>query len=241
MDPTKFVEWLRNQGAQVMPCTTPYEIARFIAHGKTNVVYMNQRGGIRAIGFAMQCVEMFETNGRMAMGYARKASKPMQKRRQALIERDGPWCFFCHQEMAFDDSTIEHLVSKMRGGPDHIDNLVLAHERCNLGVDNLSLMDKIRIREANLEHRTPEAKLAANAARIRITPTNRIGLPAPKRASDGGVGGVGAVEHERVRGAAAPDRTMEKGAGREAGEGVSRTVQPHGDAVGGPSAGIGVP
>lgn len=217
-----FIEWLRNQGAQVLPCTNPYEIARFIAHGKTHVVYENQRGRIRAMGFGAQCVEMFEQGGRLAMGYARKASRPLWKKKQAVIERDGPWCFFCHRELTFEEATLEHLVAKVRGGPDHLDNLALACENCNSGIDNMTLMDKIRIREANLDKRSPEAVVAANTARTRIASTSRVGVRPQQYDSHRGMASRPPVGPSGVRRPPTVDGIVEKVVDRKEGEGVSR-------------------
>ncbi len=46
-----------------------------------------------------------------------------------------------------DDITIEHLVAKAFGGPDHISNLVLACDDCNQAVGTLSVSEKVAIRE----------------------------------------------------------------------------------------------
>ena len=64
-----------------------------------------------------------------------------------LVARDGSDCFFCLKPMADQDMTIEHLVSRHKGGPDHMDNLVLAHMKCNGLADNRPLVEKIKIRE----------------------------------------------------------------------------------------------
>lgn len=48
------------------------------------------------------------------------------------------------------DATLEHLVARAKGGPDHMDNLVLVHEECNKKVSNLPLIEKIKIREKRL-------------------------------------------------------------------------------------------
>ena len=130
-----------------MPTTNPYEVARFIAHGKTHVVYMNSRGYISAVGFAEECVRAFDAHQSIKMGYAMKHTAFDAKRKQAVIERDGNRCFFCKKEMTWAESSLEHLVARARGGPNHLDNMALAHKECNARAANLTLMEKIRIRE----------------------------------------------------------------------------------------------
>jgi 5-methylcytosine-specific restriction endonuclease McrA len=56
-----------------------------------------------------------------------------------LFEAQGGLCCWCGEPMkiegCFSDdpeyATIEHLVSRARGGPDHVDNVSVAHKKCN--------------------------------------------------------------------------------------------------------------
>lgn len=157
----KFQEWLRSNGAQVLPETNSYELARFVAKGQTCVIYEGRRG-VRANGMALACWVAFRSGVKyFQMGETQKPRTPMSKMKLVLRQRDGDCCFFCGLAMfelsdgrpetpLCDDCTLEHLVGRAKGGPDHEDNLVLAHERCNKEADNLPLMEKIKIREANL-------------------------------------------------------------------------------------------
>lgn len=62
-----------------------------------------------------------------------KVSQPLEvkPRIQALIDRDGDSCVWCRAEVVPLEATVEHLVPRTRGGPDHLDNLLLACGRCN--------------------------------------------------------------------------------------------------------------
>ncbi len=65
-----------------------------------------------------------------------KWKKPLGKERRwnkkALIRRDGTNCAICGEPMmTMDDITIDHLVPLSRGGLDVLDNLRLAHAKCN--------------------------------------------------------------------------------------------------------------
>ena len=145
----KFHDWLRQQGAEVLAPTNPYEFARFIARGSTQIVYEGRRG-ISANGFASECFDAFQAGKGINMGFTQKPRDNMSRQRLALIERDGADCFFCRKPLV-DDITVEHLVSRHKGGPDHMDNLVLAHISCNEKAANLPLIDKIKMREGRVK------------------------------------------------------------------------------------------
>lgn len=144
----QFLNWLRHNGAEVLAPTNPYEYARFIARGGTHVIYQGRRG-ITANGFAQECLIAFEQGKPLHMGFAKKGSSHARRWAAALMERDGDGCFFCRKPLA-GDITIEHLVSRQKGGPDHQDNLALAHQRCNQDASHLPLVEKIKIRERAL-------------------------------------------------------------------------------------------
>jgi 5-methylcytosine-specific restriction endonuclease McrA len=54
----------------------------------------------------------------------RKRSQAENKR--TLIKRDGPYCYFCKQEFPSEELTVDHMIPLSAGGPNHIDNKVLA-------------------------------------------------------------------------------------------------------------------
>lgn len=63
-----------------------------------------------------------------------------------LLARDGLCCWLCGTLLG-DDITIEHLVPKLYGGPNHISNYVLAHSECNHYLGSLHVAEKIKERE----------------------------------------------------------------------------------------------
>lgn len=152
MDATKFIAWLQAQGAEVLARTNSWEVARFRARGAVHVIYRNRRGHITAPGFAGQCLEAFEAGASLGMGFRLHDRTPMARIKHALLERDGDGCFFCARPMTAQDMSVEHLVALAKGGPNHMDNLALAHEACNKKADNLPLAAKINIRLAALRH-----------------------------------------------------------------------------------------
>jgi len=46
--------------------------------------------------------------------------------------RDGNECYLCNMPLTEEDMTMEHLIPKSKGGSSRIDNLKLAHGRCNV-------------------------------------------------------------------------------------------------------------
>lgn len=68
-----------------------------------------------------------------------------------LIARDGSTCFYCGNEIDPATVTIEHVVPKSCGGPDHASNLILACPCCNPAVGHMSVAEKFRYA---LERRT---------------------------------------------------------------------------------------
>jgi HNH endonuclease len=142
---SQFLDWLRQNGSEVLPVTNPYEVARFIARGVTCVIYQGRRG-ISANGFAGECWNAFLEGKSLHMGSTVKPRGSMAKAKAALLERDGNLCFFCAKIMVEPDVTVEHLVSRSKGqGLDIQDNLALAHEKCNKDAANLPLVKKIEI------------------------------------------------------------------------------------------------
>lgn len=149
VDEDKFRGWLRRQGAQVLPATNQYEVARFLARGQTNVVYIGRRG-MSAIGFAGECLLAYTKGVGINMGFTQKPRNSMMRMKLSLWERDHGLCFFCGVAVDIQQATVEHLVGRGKGGPDHQDNLALAHDACNKTAANLPLMEKIKVRERNL-------------------------------------------------------------------------------------------
>lgn len=143
-----FAAWLRRAGAEVMQPTNPYEWARFVAHGATQLVYTNAKGELKASGFARQCLDAF-LRGQPApdMGIVKRSRQTGKDKRLALLQRDGNRCFYCGLSMPEGDQTIEHLIAIDKGGSNHMENLVLAHEACNKLADNRPIIEKIAIRD----------------------------------------------------------------------------------------------
>lgn len=56
--------------------------------------------------------------------------KRVKARVRALLLRDGDGCRYCHK--TFPQYHVDHVIPRSRGGPDKLDNLVLACPPCNM-------------------------------------------------------------------------------------------------------------
>jgi len=59
-----------------------------------------------------------------------KSSKGIARRRQ-LAERDGSHCHYCRVFLTVPQRTIDHIWPRVKQGPNHDWNFVLACEKCN--------------------------------------------------------------------------------------------------------------
>lgn len=146
-----FKAFLTARGCDVLAPTNEWELLRFKAAGRTNVVYTNSKRGIAVVGPDIAPAAASFVNGQSwkPAGAARKDALNSRRRRvlvARLIERDGTNCFCCGKPLG-DDATVEHLVSQAHGGPSRIGNLALAHAECNQAGGHLSVIEKIKLRE----------------------------------------------------------------------------------------------
>lgn len=144
-----FAAFLTERGCDVLATTNPYEVIRFRANGRTNVLYRNNRGGSSITGPDIEpAAAAFATSSAWSPGIAQKRPDGKRRRRfhQELYARDGDACFFCGGQLG-DDVTLEHFVPISHGGPNSLANLALAHGACNKAADAMSVAEKVRLRE----------------------------------------------------------------------------------------------
>lgn len=163
-----FLNWLAKNGAEIGTQTNPYEVVRYRAYrprankAATHVVYRKDNGMITFTGESRKHYQAFLDRKTIAGMFVGKFDGPQsdelgailpsgmtksEKRRTRLIDRDGSDCWFCGLPMG-DDITIEHLVSRSKGGVDHLDNYALAHQKCNADAGDRPLVEKIAMRVA---------------------------------------------------------------------------------------------
>jgi 5-methylcytosine-specific restriction endonuclease McrA len=63
-----------------------------------------------------------------------RALSPKQRTRfrAALLEMHGPNCWLCNKRIRNETPTLDHVVPRALGGRNVLENLRLAHERCNM-------------------------------------------------------------------------------------------------------------
>lgn len=165
---TEFTEFLVRHGAEVVP-PHQWEILRFQSAVGIGIVYFNARGGTKlteACADAWACFTASEPwRGQRRMRHSQ--SKTVYA---LLIERDGDGCFLCGKPLG-DDMTREHLLAVVDGGTNHLNNLVLAHAVCNHQMGALSIMAKIRMREARLAIERGDGTNEEWSAEVAAVPT----------------------------------------------------------------------
>jgi len=165
----EFAAWLAQQGAEVGTPTNPYEVVRYRAYviggakPATHIVYAKESGLLNFVGETRAHYEAFMAGEKFAGMFVsqldpapsndgtavpRNVKKPSRGEitRDGLLLRDGEGCWFCGKSMG-DDSTIEHLVPRSKGGVNHSDNYVLAHRKCNSDAANMPLVEKLAMRQ----------------------------------------------------------------------------------------------
>jgi hypothetical protein len=149
--------WAIAGGAENQAPTNPYELLRLRVRGGVAIVYRTDRGKLTWNDLARKLQAAMSAGGKFPDEF--RLVKPVRIRpdknsvtHRTLIVRDGLGCFFCFEEV-FEGMTIEHLVPRAHGGPNHISNKFRACRTCNCDAGHLSAPEKIRIREANLSKR----------------------------------------------------------------------------------------
>jgi hypothetical protein len=151
---------LTERGVEILAPTNSYEVIRFRAKAGVGVVYKNLRGRLSANDQAMETFRALASGEGGTLAPVRVTKNRVKGERRAgelaaIIERDGDRCFFCGEALPESgwaptpelSTTIEHLVARAHGGPEHISNKFAAHEICNLRAGHLSAPEKIAMRE----------------------------------------------------------------------------------------------
>lgn len=66
----------------------------------------------------------------------RHTSKSWRKRIKKRLYRQSQRCHYCGVPLEFHESTIDHLIPRVAGGPDAFKNLKLSCRECNLEKSN---------------------------------------------------------------------------------------------------------
>ena len=146
----KFKKFLVNCGGQLLHETNEYEVIRVQCNKGVEILYRKQSGLLTWSDELIKAYIAYKSGGKVKWR-ASKKRKVNRKRGpvvvQTLMKRDGEECWFCGKPMDVDSATIEHLLNISNGGNNHINNLVLAHEKCNQQARNYGIAEKVRLRE----------------------------------------------------------------------------------------------
>lgn len=142
------IEFLERGGAEIIPPTNPWEMARFKTERGTHVIYKNAQGRFSySDPHADQAHKAWM--GKKPWLAPEKTQRRDRKYLQvAIIKRDGDECFYCGG--AFTDgnpATIEHMLALGSGGNNVFENLAVAHASCNKEADCLAVTQKVKLRE----------------------------------------------------------------------------------------------
>lgn len=148
---------LQARGAEILGPTSQWEALRFRTQFGLGIVHRNKRGGLNPNLEARNAFMMLNSGTAGSFAPNRSAGKRVsgERRRgeiEAVMLRDGTRCFYCGIELRYDatgssEITMEHLVSKTHGGPEHIANKFAAHKGCNMEAGHLSAPEKIALRD----------------------------------------------------------------------------------------------
>ena len=142
-----FEAFLIQRGAQILQPTNEWEVLRFRSIAGVSIIYRNAQDGLTFTGDSAEAWDAF-AKGQPWRGTPKtKSPKNVDAKLRAIIKRDGETCFYCGRLTSESDRTIEHLVSRTHGGPNHLSNMFLAHQKCNAKAGCLSAVEKIRMRD----------------------------------------------------------------------------------------------
>lgn len=144
---TKFEDYLRAHGCEIQPKSNEYELLRFKSAIGVGVIYTGGKGLSCNVPFVSDALNLFFAGQSWAAGKVEAKKRfPSPKRKKELLLRDGDSCFYCGEPLE-SDITEEHLVSVSQQGYNRLDNIVLAHLKCNNRASHKSLVEKIQLRD----------------------------------------------------------------------------------------------
>lgn len=145
----QFKAWLTEAGCQVLAPAGPDEVLRYKAPRGICIIRRSKSGKQSCVG----------TEPGAALGAFRAGNPWKPPKRQiveapskrpalvrAVVERDGRGCWYCGCSIE-TGWTIEHLLAVRHGGPTRAANVVLACLPCNTEAGDLSVAEKVLLRE----------------------------------------------------------------------------------------------
>lgn len=138
-----FNAWLLSHGSTSHAPTNRYEVTRFQGIGTVCVVYCNGAGRITTwMNGADDAYLAFLAAGEWRAVEPIRRS-PRNKHISSIVGRDGWGCVYCGEKLNEASATLEHVVSIVCGGDNHLSNLALACRPCNQEASHLPARAKI--------------------------------------------------------------------------------------------------
>lgn len=155
-----FVKWAVANGAEREAPTNPYEVLRLRVLGGVAIIHTNKSGKHTFNDKASQLFDAFGKAKPMPLRPVAKVKTDGKRSAtiKTLIARDGHECFFCGIAIPAGEETIEHLVPRTHGGPNHISNKFLADKPCNGLAGHMSAVEKIRLRDQQRDRASSEGR-----------------------------------------------------------------------------------
>lgn len=182
MDLKGFETYLLTQDCKLRPPTNSYEVCRYVAPFRqtptgaicfnTCIIYRKANGRLTYTGQSHHHYKSFLTQTAMNVVQGSRVTPVVQQ----LMHRDGDLCFYCAKKMEGDDVTIEHLLAKSKDGPNRMENLALAHFKCNVIAANKSVVDKVELREMMRARTRLEQQVLVNVVGLKEELAIRLAL-----------------------------------------------------------------
>lgn len=141
----RFRRWLEHNGAEILKAAS-YELLRVRIRGNEHALTKNKK---RTLAWSRDLAAAYYCHANRHSWSGTDKNKDEYNGPaviKAIMERDGPKCFYCNIDVPKSERTVEHLVSRAHGGPNHLSNLFLAHSDCNQAAGSLSAAAKLNIR-----------------------------------------------------------------------------------------------
>lgn len=142
----RFTDWLRRNGRYITPNRSGRQVVRYIGLlGQIGLVYLHGgKGHCNAV--AAKHLMLFRA-GRPLTRRRVNTSEGKRQRIARIRERDGDDCCICGRWVLPVDETVEHWVARSCDGTEDDANIGLAHRLCNELLGDLSVCEKIRLRD----------------------------------------------------------------------------------------------
>lgn len=137
--------WLAQHDAVILTTTSEWEVLRYQAHNKINILYRNKQGLTwnRALADDWRA---FKESRDWSADNTKQRTKNVDLI-PSLYKRDGDKCFFCNTRVERNVAIQELLVAREFGGIEHMANLALSHTQCSIEADGLPVVKKVELRE----------------------------------------------------------------------------------------------